>query len=712
MRGSHSSFAYEDDSRGTNREWALCDSDTSLALSRALRRGQKTVDIRIGRNKYEFDLESMTQRNVVTNVKRKVRKISPTRIFLVEGDQPGEWRAVDSTVRAALLKAENEGKTAVRGLKVGPDLHDYDLAAWTQRNTAAIGAGTRKLRAESAKVYAYEDGSRWWLLNDDLCFALTQASRAGKSTLRHTVGVHKHTFDLVALTQTNETTQSTRRLRVVSAPDGGVRELCGCGQGQTLRGTLRSAMSCRSADGSHSKKLRRHALLLLVSTSVSFTCILISGIILSLTDSGNSTRLLLRYGNSFSFIGCAYAAAQSWSGRASSPAPSSSSHSDRSPLAGSSSAGVLLMFTGAVGSKVAICRSRVPNSLLALHIRKLNALCAVIMGCATLVAILEGVGAIGSLASIDGRDTPSVAASPSPVSASQVGQNGSSASDTDDVSQSLGPPTILSSITCVGLVMATLLHANLALQASRIIAAKRRHKLQRNPKADRPEKVIVVVDDGTRVHLKPQDAPADNHVYVMYHGTRPEYAYDIEKYGFLPSRDGMLGAGVYLSRDINKAAHYPLDVPACQQEGRTILECLVDVGKVKRIDQSGQCVERNSNPLRGHGCGQQLLKLLLAPLCCSIRNATSCVRSLGLRSAMMKTWSILGYDTAWVPANCGVTPSGLEEDCICDASRIRVLRRVQIKTVSSRAASKTSLLKGLSAKGRSETQTKKQQQTV
>jgi len=144
-----------------------------------------------------------------------------------------------------------------------------------------------------------------------------------------------------------------------------------------------------------------------------------------------------------------------------------------------------------------------------------------------------------------------------------------------------------------------------------------------------------VDDDGSRVQLEPEQAPVDDATYVMYHGTDPQAAEQIERYGFLRSKDGMLGPGVYLSRDIMKAAHYPLHVPALQQHGRVIFECLVQVGKVKRID------------CKGH--------------------------------ALQKTWSILGYDTAWVPPNCGVTPSGLEEDCVAQPSRIRILRRVKVE---------------------------------
>lgn len=87
-------------------------------------------------------------------------------------------------------------------------------------------------------------------------------------------------------------------------------------------------------------------------------------------------------------------------------------------------------------------------------------------------------------------------------------------------------------------------------------------------------------DDARRVVLDPHEMPADDRSYIMYHGTRPEAAERIEKYGFTRSADGMLGEGVYLSRDVTKAAHYPLDVADNDVKNRVILECLVHVGKV------------------------------------------------------------------------------------------------------------------------------------
>ncbi|KAK9979109.1 hypothetical protein ABG768_012554 [Culter alburnus] len=71
--------------------------------------------------------------------------------------------------------------------------------------------------------------------------------------------------------------------------------------------------------------------------------------------------------------------------------------------------------------------------------------------------------------------------------------------------------------------------------------------------------------------------------YIMYHGTTMANAQKIQREGFKPSSDGMLGRGVY------------------------------------------------------------------------------------------KTWNQHGYDTAWVPVNCGMVNSGLEEDCVYDPSRIRIL---------------------------------------
>jgi hypothetical protein len=108
----------------------------------------------------------------------------------------------------------------------------------------------------------------------------------------------------------------------------------------------------------------------------------------------------------------------------------------------------------------------------------------------------------------------------------------------------------------------------------------------------------------------------------MFHGTSASNATLIERNGFKVSDDGMLGRGVYLSKDVKKARAY----------GDVVLQVSVRVGRVKKIDYQ-------NHPLQ-------------------------------------KTWAAAGYDSAWVPPRCGMVPSGLEENCIADPSRIQVIRRV------------------------------------
>ncbi|KAI1903744.1 hypothetical protein AGOR_G00030370 [Albula goreensis] len=126
--------------------------------------------------------------------------------------------------------------------------------------------------------------------------------------------------------------------------------------------------------------------------------------------------------------------------------------------------------------------------------------------------------------------------------------------------------------------------------------------------------------------LQSHSEPTDGRTYIMYHGTTKEAAQKILEYGFHQSRKGMLGRGVYVSRDIEKARCYPVQLSPCQT--RVVLELEVKVGRVKMIDYQGH--------------------------------------------PMQKTWhTVHGYDTAWCPPNCGMVPSGREEDCVWDPKRIR-----------------------------------------
>ncbi|XP_035020775.1 grass carp reovirus (GCRV)-induced gene 2p [Hippoglossus stenolepis] len=140
-----------------------------------------------------------------------------------------------------------------------------------------------------------------------------------------------------------------------------------------------------------------------------------------------------------------------------------------------------------------------------------------------------------------------------------------------------------------------------------------------------------VVDDGasfTGVLLKPSQRPQDQAVYTMYHGTNVASARLIIANGFKQSSGGMLGKGVYVSRSMLKASSYPKNSSSAD---RVVLEVLARVGHVKRIDE-------DNHP-------------------------------------MQSTWSAHGYDTAWVPPKCNMkaVPSGLEEDCVHDPKRVKVV---------------------------------------
>uniref|UniRef100_A0A3B3RHL0 Uncharacterized protein n=1 Tax=Paramormyrops kingsleyae TaxID=1676925 RepID=A0A3B3RHL0_9TELE len=128
-------------------------------------------------------------------------------------------------------------------------------------------------------------------------------------------------------------------------------------------------------------------------------------------------------------------------------------------------------------------------------------------------------------------------------------------------------------------------------------------------------------------YLERDDIWGDSRTYIMYHGTTQRAVLNIQMYGFQRSSDGMLGRGVYVSRSFQKALAYPKNLPFYEQ--KAVLKLRVRVGKVKKIDKQG-------HPLQ-------------------------------------KTWHQHGYDSAWVPPNCGMVPSGLEEDCVWDPSRIEIL---------------------------------------
>lgn len=123
----------------------------------------------------------------------------------------------------------------------------------------------------------------------------------------------------------------------------------------------------------------------------------------------------------------------------------------------------------------------------------------------------------------------------------------------------------------------------------------------------------------------------------MYHGTSVTSAHSIITGGFRQSKQGMLGPGVYVSRDMKKAEAYPR---GCHSAQRVTLEVSVSVGRVKRIDRDNH--------------------------------------------ELQYTWHDMGYDTAWVPPNCGMksVPSGFEEDCVYDPKNVQVVGIVQAPNTS------------------------------
>ncbi|XP_078458826.1 polyubiquitin-A-like [Lampetra planeri] len=143
-----------------------------------------------------------------------------------------------------------------------------------------------------------------------------------------------------------------------------------------------------------------------------------------------------------------------------------------------------------------------------------------------------------------------------------------------------------------------------------------------------PERITVVgVEEAPSSEMKTiGESPKNDRRYIMYHGTDAQGARGILAQGFRRSERGMLGPGVYVSRDIEKARRYPIRKP---ENVKVILKLRVNVGRVKKID--GQ-----DHPLR-------------------------------------LTWHDEGYDTAWVPRGCGMVTSELEEDCVWDPERITVV---------------------------------------
>ncbi|KAM8824658.1 uncharacterized protein ACB058_020865 [Synchiropus picturatus] len=142
-----------------------------------------------------------------------------------------------------------------------------------------------------------------------------------------------------------------------------------------------------------------------------------------------------------------------------------------------------------------------------------------------------------------------------------------------------------------------------------------------------------VLPRGVTRLIAPQ--PEEGRTYLMYHGTSRASAASILCFRrFRQSKDGMLGPGVYLSRDLEKASRYPIDHP---ESDKVVIRVIVNVGKVIAINYQDH--PRRTN---WHDPG-------FGPV----------------------------FDTAWVPPNCGMVKSGLEENCVWDPERITIVDTIE-----------------------------------
>jgi len=133
---------------------------------------------------------------------------------------------------------------------------------------------------------------------------------------------------------------------------------------------------------------------------------------------------------------------------------------------------------------------------------------------------------------------------------------------------------------------------------------------------------IALVKGFSRFVMKRRAPPSGMAEIRAYHGTTIENADSIRLEGFRPSGAGMLGRGVYVSRDINKVLAYG-------GHNGVILELRVVLGRVCIVDRQG-----HENQHQWHG----------------------------------------SHDTAWVPARCGMVGSGLEEGCIANPECVKLVR--------------------------------------
>ena len=118
----------------------------------------------------------------------------------------------------------------------------------------------------------------------------------------------------------------------------------------------------------------------------------------------------------------------------------------------------------------------------------------------------------------------------------------------------------------------------------------------------------------------------------MYHGTTRTNATAILKEGFKQSADGLLGCGVYLSRDLEDASKFPSTPPFTQQV-------------VFRVEVNVITINRQGNPRQRNWHDSRYGEV---------------------------------FDTAWCPPNSGMTRFGMEQVCVWDPNRIKIDRCITL----------------------------------
>lgn len=144
--------------------------------------------------------------------------------------------------------------------------------------------------------------------------------------------------------------------------------------------------------------------------------------------------------------------------------------------------------------------------------------------------------------------------------------------------------------------------------------------------------VLVSPSDSPHQSASPSDVlhhrnlSQSNRGFWAYHGTSKANAEKIMKDGFKTSSNGMLGKGVYVSRDLEKAECFARSHNGIRKEDGHIVSVWVEPGQVATVDASS-----------------------------------------GSSSAARQAWRGAGFNTAFTPAGEGVKR---EEHCVSDAAAV------------------------------------------